>query len=193
MSAGVRGAGEYDGLVAAVTGGGAGIGAAIVTELRSRGARVAALDLDPFSAPDGALPVVCDVTDRASVAAAVAEVAAEFRGLDVLVNNAGISAIGTVEVWPNGSPGWLRHVSRNLPDPQPGSRTQPPVGALVAGGDRQNLFLQRVAAHGLRHRFGRTARPLPCNTPSPCGRSCLPGVVRRNPGRSNGRRAARAR
>jgi NAD(P)-dependent dehydrogenase (short-subunit alcohol dehydrogenase family) len=97
MSAGMRRQGEYDGLVAVVTGGGAGIGAAIVAELLSRGARVAALDLDPSSAPDGALPVVCDVTDRASVVAAVAAVAAELGGLDVLVNNAGISAVGTVE------------------------------------------------------------------------------------------------
>jgi NAD(P)-dependent dehydrogenase (short-subunit alcohol dehydrogenase family) len=89
--------GEYDGLVAAVTGGGAGIGLAIGQELAARGARVAALDLDPSGVPDGLLGVACDVTDRASVDAAVSRVVDELGGLDVLVNNAGISAVGTVE------------------------------------------------------------------------------------------------
>jgi NAD(P)-dependent dehydrogenase (short-subunit alcohol dehydrogenase family) len=43
-------AGELDGLVAAVTGGGSGIGLATVRLLAARGARVAALDLDPAAA-----------------------------------------------------------------------------------------------------------------------------------------------
>ncbi|WP_277212366.1 SDR family NAD(P)-dependent oxidoreductase [Isoptericola croceus] len=103
---------EYDGLVAAVTGGGAGIGAAIVSELLARGARVAALDLDPSQAPDGALPVACDVTDRASVEAAVATVTAELGGLDILVNNAGISAVGTVEE--NDDITWARVLDVNV-------------------------------------------------------------------------------
>ena len=38
---------DFDGLVAVVTGGGAGLGAAVVAELLSRGARVGVLDLDP--------------------------------------------------------------------------------------------------------------------------------------------------
>lgn len=88
---------EYDGVVAAVTGGGAGIGRAIVAELLARGAVVAALDLDVSSVPDGAAGIVCDVTNRSSVAAAVAGVVDQLGGLDVLVNNAGISAVGTVE------------------------------------------------------------------------------------------------
>ena len=43
------------------------------------------------------LPLSCDVTDQASVDAAVAAAAAHFGGIDVLVNNAGIGAQGTVE------------------------------------------------------------------------------------------------
>src|SRR4029453_8017460 len=47
-------AGELDGLVAAVTGGGSGIGLATVRLLAARGARVAALDLDPAAAAEAA-------------------------------------------------------------------------------------------------------------------------------------------
>ncbi|MEV7978705.1 SDR family oxidoreductase [Streptomyces sp. NPDC086519] len=88
---------EYDGLVVAVTGGGAGIGLAIAVELADRGARVAVLDLDVPRLPSGLYGVRCDVTDRDSVDAAIARVVAESGALDVLVNNAGISAVGTVE------------------------------------------------------------------------------------------------
>lgn len=89
--------GEFDGLVAAITGGGAGIGLAIAEELASRGATVAALDLDTSGVPGHLMDVHCDVSDRASVRRAVAELEAAHGRLDILVNNAGISAVGTVE------------------------------------------------------------------------------------------------
>ena len=88
---------EYEGIVAAVTGGGAGIGLAIAVELAARGARVAALDLDTSSVPEGILAVECDVTSRDSVGTAISTVAGQLGGLDVVVNNAGISAVGTIE------------------------------------------------------------------------------------------------
>jgi 2-keto-3-deoxy-L-fuconate dehydrogenase len=50
---------------------------------------------DPRDA--GLRPVVADVTDDAAVRSAVAEAARALGGLDVLVNNAGIGAAGTVE------------------------------------------------------------------------------------------------
>jgi 2-keto-3-deoxy-L-fuconate dehydrogenase len=87
---------EFDGLVAVVTGGASGIGAATASLLQARGAQVAVLDRDPDGAPDGVLPVRCDVTSAAAVEAAVAEVVAAHGGIDVLVNNAGIGAAGDV-------------------------------------------------------------------------------------------------
>jgi 2-keto-3-deoxy-L-fuconate dehydrogenase len=87
---------DFDGLVAAVTGGASGIGAAVVRVLQDRGAHVAALDLDPSGVPEGVLGVRTDVGDDASVRAAVDTVVRELGRLDVVVNNAGIGARGTV-------------------------------------------------------------------------------------------------
>jgi len=87
---------EFTGLVAAVTGGASGIGAAIVSELSARGARVAALDLDPGGVPEGVLAVAADVSDDATVRAGIDQVVSELGGLDILVNNAGIGAQGDV-------------------------------------------------------------------------------------------------
>jgi NAD(P)-dependent dehydrogenase (short-subunit alcohol dehydrogenase family) len=90
-------AGDFDGVVAAVTGGGSGIGLATARLLATRGASVAAIDLDPEAAAGSALPVIADVTDEDSLRAAVATVVERLGALDVLVNNAGIGATGTVE------------------------------------------------------------------------------------------------
>jgi NAD(P)-dependent dehydrogenase (short-subunit alcohol dehydrogenase family) len=90
-------AGEFDGLVAAVTGGASGIGAAIARRLLAGDARVAVLDLDVSTAPEGTLALKADVTDDASVRAAVDRVLQEWDRLDILVSNAGIGAQGTVE------------------------------------------------------------------------------------------------
>ena len=79
---------------AIVTGGASGIGAAVVDLLRTRGARVIVLDRDVEAGPDA---IRADVTDAAGVDAAVAEAVSRLGGLDVLVNNAGIGAAGTVE------------------------------------------------------------------------------------------------
>jgi 2-keto-3-deoxy-L-fuconate dehydrogenase len=119
-------AGDFDGLVAIVTGGGSGIGLATARLLAARGARVAVLDLDPAAAgarraerqaaePDDAgrlLPLAADVADEASVDAAVAAVVERWGGVDVLVNNAGIGAVGTVEDNPYEE--WRRVLDVNL-------------------------------------------------------------------------------
>ncbi|MEU6717570.1 SDR family oxidoreductase [Nonomuraea sp. NPDC046802] len=82
-------------LRAIVTGGGSGIGLAAATALAERGMKVACLDLNPPGEPF--IGIKADVTDDAGVRAAVAEAAQRLGGIDVVVNNAGIGAQGTVE------------------------------------------------------------------------------------------------
>jgi NAD(P)-dependent dehydrogenase (short-subunit alcohol dehydrogenase family) len=86
---------DFDGLVAIVTGGASGIGLETARLLASRGARVACLDLAGV-ADDALIGIRTDVSDDDSVRAAVDEVARRFGRLDVVVNNAGIGAQGTV-------------------------------------------------------------------------------------------------
>ena len=90
---------NVQGRVAAVTGGGAGIGAAICRRLAAEGATVAALDLSADAAQrtidalGGGLALAADVSDSAAVDAAFARLETELGPIDILVNNAGAAAI----------------------------------------------------------------------------------------------------
>lgn len=103
---------EFDGLVAAVTGGASGIGAAIAAELLERGARVAVLDLSVDGAHERSFAVATDIGDDASVRSAVDAVVAEYGSLDIVINNAGIGAQGTVEDNPDDE--WTRVLNVNV-------------------------------------------------------------------------------
>ncbi len=87
---------EFDGLVAIVTGGASGIGAAIARRLHDGGASVAVFDLHAEAASPEYFAVQVDVADDGSVRAAVAATAERFGGIDIVVNNAGIGSQGTV-------------------------------------------------------------------------------------------------
>lgn len=104
--------GSFSGVRAIVTGGASGIGAAVTAALLDREARVAVLDLEPAGLSDGVLGQQCDVGDRESVEAAVEAVARTFGGIDVVINNAGIGATGTVA--DNDDEDWLRVLDVNV-------------------------------------------------------------------------------
>ncbi|MGM7776798.1 SDR family NAD(P)-dependent oxidoreductase [Arthrobacter sp. KNU-44] len=101
---------EFEGLVALVTGGASGIGAAIADRLADGGAQVAVLDLNPSGTPH--FGVECNVADDASVRVAVAAVVRKFGRLDVVVNNAGIGAQGDVSA--NDDDEWHRVLDINV-------------------------------------------------------------------------------
>ncbi|MDT0316802.1 SDR family NAD(P)-dependent oxidoreductase [Streptomyces millisiae] len=102
---------DLSGLSALVTGGASGIGLATATLFAARGARVACLDLVP-EVPEPLLGIRADVADDASVRAAVDRAAAELGGLDIVVNNAGIGAQGTIEDNPDDE--WRRLYEVNV-------------------------------------------------------------------------------
>ena len=93
---------DYRGRTVLVTGAAGGLGSALARAFGAAGARVVALDLDGARAAGlagslqaqgiEALGLACDVSDAAACRAAVAQAIDRFGGIDVLVNNAGISA-----------------------------------------------------------------------------------------------------
>jgi NAD(P)-dependent dehydrogenase (short-subunit alcohol dehydrogenase family) len=99
-------------LRAVVTGGASGIGLATARLLVAEGATVACLDLAAEVVADPLIGIPCDVSDDASVVAAVDAAAERLGGIDVVVSNAGIGAQGAVE--DNDDAEWLRVFDVNV-------------------------------------------------------------------------------
>ncbi|NQX30003.1 SDR family oxidoreductase [Microbacteriaceae bacterium VKM Ac-2854] len=94
------GGGGLRGLCALVTGGASGIGLATAKALDEAGATVAILDRVPVG-PPGYRYGQADLSDATAVQRVVETLIDGLGGLDVLVNNAGIGAVGTVESNPD--------------------------------------------------------------------------------------------
>lgn len=103
---------DLTGLIAVVTGGASGLGAATARELQTRGAKVAVIDRDLRDVPEDILGVVADITDAAAVRAGIDHIAGELGGIDILVNNAGIGSAG--DVGANDDAEWARVLDVNV-------------------------------------------------------------------------------
>lgn len=102
---------DFQGLVAAVTGGASGIGAATATKLQEGGAVVIVLDRSE-DGPGAHRSLRCDITRDAELSDAFELVAREHGRLDVLVNNAGVGASGDVTA--NDRSEWHRVLDVNV-------------------------------------------------------------------------------
>jgi len=90
---------RLDGRIALITGGSSGIGEATARSFTRAGASVIILSIDPPRAESlcaelpGSSAITCDVTDEK----AIADVIANIKHLDILVNSAGIGLVGNIE------------------------------------------------------------------------------------------------
>ena len=96
---------DFAGLTAVVTGAGSGVGRALAVELIGRGARVAASDLDADGLDETARRCdagefrgyILDVADRGAVLQHAEDVRHDFGDVHLLINNAGVVLVATVE------------------------------------------------------------------------------------------------
>jgi NAD(P)-dependent dehydrogenase (short-subunit alcohol dehydrogenase family) len=88
---------DFAGLTAVVTGAGSGIGLEVVKGLSAQGATVFGLDIQEGAMSQYATYIKCDVGSSESVKIAFQGISSKTSTIDVLVNNAGVGAIGTVE------------------------------------------------------------------------------------------------
>jgi NAD(P)-dependent dehydrogenase (short-subunit alcohol dehydrogenase family) len=103
---------RLDGKVCVITGAASGIGAATAQLFRSVGATVVGVDLVETDGVD--LPLVADVTDGDAVAEVYARTRSEYRTIDVLFNNAGISPNDDGSVIDTSLEAWQRVQDVNL-------------------------------------------------------------------------------
>lgn len=136
--------GQIDGLRVLVTGGGSGIGRAIVARLAREGARPHVCDVSAdalrnlAAAVPGVGTTLADAGSEADVDRLFADVAAHLGGLDVLVNNAGIAG-PTAAVDETAPADWRRTLDVNLTGPFLCARRAVPLLKRAGGGAIVNV------------------------------------------------------
>lgn len=138
---------RLSGKVAFITGGGTGIGRAIALAFAREGAQVAiagrrtppieAVMFEIASTGGKALAVGCDVANRASVEAALAQTAQHFSLINVIVNNAG--AVVVADVAGTSDEDWDRLLAVNLTGTFYVSRAALPLLVKSGGGSIVNI------------------------------------------------------
>lgn len=88
---------EFNGLTAIITGAGSGIGFEVAKGLKARGATIFGFDINEGEMAGTATFIKCDIGDAQSVTTAFAEFSKKSNQLDILINNAGIGSLTTVE------------------------------------------------------------------------------------------------
>lgn len=116
---------DLSGRHALVTGGGSGLGLAIAEGLASAGARLTLVGRDAGkiehaadairNAGGQAVPVACDLTNRAALSPLVERAERDNGPVDILVNNAGVQQRGPVLAFP--ADGWDRMIATHLSAP----------------------------------------------------------------------------
>lgn len=111
---------DLAGQTAIVTGAATGIGEAIARRLAAAGAAVVIADMDLAGADavaasigSGSFAVRMDVSDSASVLAAVAQVMARTKRVDILVNNAGLAG-KAAPIWEQSEADWHKIIAVNV-------------------------------------------------------------------------------
>ena len=132
-----------------VTGGASGLGLALVRLMAARGDRVVAVDLAderPGTIPEGVEYRRLDVRSQQDWDAALAWVRAEWGGLDLLVNNAGIATGGRIDV--EAMSDWERVVDINLLGVARGCHTFTPMLKAQKSGHIVNVASLAGLVHG---------------------------------------------